>query len=600
MKNLRQESGVIKADFLVDDSTISSNTTLSVGKWYFNNKIIVPSGITLTIPSGTQLVFNNNSSLKVYGTLYVTGSSSSQVTFTFSGTGGILISGSTSSSSNINYATINSGEGITMTNGTAVVIRNSTLNTCTHGIYVYNSSPTINDNQIIDPVQNGMYIDASGYTPSIQSNTIKKNSTNSTYHNYEGIYTVNNSNPTICHNKIGGFDYGIYSGSSSVTFRSDYFAYQNNLLVNNVTGLCSAWGSTVIAGYNGTGGYNSIHGNTYSAEVNNNGKLYAEYNYWSTSYSYLYDNSSYVLDYSNSISTDPWSGATPSIRQQNNSNNSGILASVALGSTSSDDIFSGLNLENYGDISDAITLFLSLIVKDKYTDFVIPELFKIMKQYSRSDILTYFSNFASSSKYYPLVSKLIADNNLQIGQFTKAINTYDNLIKNYPNEYLGINARFQKLFAYLNVNNDKTSAQQILTQIKTLNLTDPQWTNQIQMAENLINGSGSAIVNNRQSGSISKQAESETIPPTEYSLSNNYPNPFNPSTIIEYQLPKNGYVSLKVFDVIGREVKTLVDGYRTVGKYSVSFDASKLASGIYFYQLKANDYTSIKKMILTK
>ncbi|MDR3625809.1 MAG: T9SS type A sorting domain-containing protein, partial [Ignavibacteriaceae bacterium] len=91
----------------------------------------------------------------------------------------------------------------------------------------------------------------------------------------------------------------------------------------------------------------------------------------------------------------------------------------------------------------------------------------------------------------------------------------------------------------------------------------------------------------------------ETVP-TEYALNQNYPNPFNPSTVIEYQLPKEGYVTLKVFDILGREVKTLVNGYKSQGRYSVSFDASKFASGIYIYELKSNDFSSIKKMILTK
>jgi hypothetical protein len=85
-----------------------------------------------------------------------------------------------------------------------------------------------------------------------------------------------------------------------------------------------------------------------------------------------------------------------------------------------------------------------------------------------------------------------------------------------------------------------------------------------------------------------------------YSLNQNYPNPFNPSTVIEYQLPKDGYVTLKVYDILGREVRALVNGYKTVGKYSVNFDASKLASGVYIYQLKSNNYSSIKKMILAK
>ncbi len=85
-----------------------------------------------------------------------------------------------------------------------------------------------------------------------------------------------------------------------------------------------------------------------------------------------------------------------------------------------------------------------------------------------------------------------------------------------------------------------------------------------------------------------------------YALNQNYPNPFNPTTIITYQIPKNEFVSVKIFDALGREVKTLVNEFKSQGKYSVNFDASNLSSGVYFYQLKSGDYTSIKKMVLLK
>ncbi len=79
-----------------------------------------------------------------------------------------------------------------------------------------------------------------------------------------------------------------------------------------------------------------------------------------------------------------------------------------------------------------------------------------------------------------------------------------------------------------------------------------------------------------------------------------YPNPFNPTTRINYQLPKNEFVSLKVFDVVGKLVKTLVNGYRTAGSYTVTFNASNLPSGIYFYRIKTNDYFKVKKMLMIK
>lgn len=86
----------------------------------------------------------------------------------------------------------------------------------------------------------------------------------------------------------------------------------------------------------------------------------------------------------------------------------------------------------------------------------------------------------------------------------------------------------------------------------------------------------------------------------DYSLSQNYPNPFNPTTTINYQLPKAGRVSLKVYDVLGKEVATLVNDIKESGRYEVRFDASNLASGVYIYTIRANDYVSSKKMILIK
>ncbi len=88
--------------------------------------------------------------------------------------------------------------------------------------------------------------------------------------------------------------------------------------------------------------------------------------------------------------------------------------------------------------------------------------------------------------------------------------------------------------------------------------------------------------------------------PINYSLQQNYPNPFNPTTTINYQLPSSGFVTLKVYDMLGRLVKTLVDEKKPEGSYSVQFNANNIASGIYFYKLKADNYSAVKKMILLK
>jgi hypothetical protein len=88
--------------------------------------------------------------------------------------------------------------------------------------------------------------------------------------------------------------------------------------------------------------------------------------------------------------------------------------------------------------------------------------------------------------------------------------------------------------------------------------------------------------------------------PKEFELLQNYPNPLNPTTIISYQLPVNSFVTLNVYDVIGREVRTLVNGPKASGSYTIQFDGSDLPSGVYFYRLRAGDFTSVKKLILLK
>lgn len=96
------------------------------------------------------------------------------------------------------------------------------------------------------------------------------------------------------------------------------------------------------------------------------------------------------------------------------------------------------------------------------------------------------------------------------------------------------------------------------------------------------------------------QKDSSNFTPQGYSLSQNYPNPFNPSTVINYRLAKAGKVVLKIYDLLGREISTLVDGEKAAGSYSVTFNATNLASGMYIYVIKTDGFVSSNKMILLK
>lgn len=112
-----------------------------------------------------------------------------------------------------------------------------------------------------------------------------------------------------------------------------------------------------------------------------------------------------------------------------------------------------------------------------------------------------------------------------------------------------------------------------------------------------------AFIVNYWDGIVNVEEKAETnlnIKPLTYSLNQNYPNPFNPNTMIKYSLPQQSNVTLKLYDVLGAEIATLVDKELKRGSYEVEFDASNLSSGIYFYRLTAGNYVSVKKMILLK
>jgi hypothetical protein len=99
---------------------------------------------------------------------------------------------------------------------------------------------------------------------------------------------------------------------------------------------------------------------------------------------------------------------------------------------------------------------------------------------------------------------------------------------------------------------------------------------------------------------ITSVARLSTDLPTHFILNQNYPNPFNPTTTITFALPVKSFVSLKIFDALGREVETLLAEELSVGTYSKQWDASGLPSGVYFYRLQAGSFMETKKLLLLR
>jgi tetratricopeptide (TPR) repeat protein len=552
--------------------------------------VIVPVGKTLTISPGTHIKIANGANLIVNGTLqclynFHLGNITFDPVETNGSWGSIIFDGSTALNSDLQHVIITNSNGIQCLNGADIIIQNSSFNKCVQGIYIFNSQPTIINNIINDPQQNGIVGEASGLSLWIQGNTITR-TTN--IHNYQGIFLVNQTCPDILNNNISGFYWGIYlgGGCQSNTFGSEFWIC-NNRITDNRHGIGTAYYSyTTVGEDDGTGAFNSIFNNVLFDITT------YQHSYLTCFHNYLGDNPKL---YSDSTSNNDWDvGFTYDICNGSNKgvNNNNLVANN-LKKSGNDTFLEGIKLEKEGKINEAIDFYNNLIIKDDHVNIALARLLLLMNKYSKPEIKNYFESLVDNqTKYYGKVKNLIGDIYLQNDQFDDAIASYNSVIKNSPIDYDGINARFEKLFAFLHIKEDPTTALQILSEIKDINSKDDEVQMRINIAENLINGTNNVMRKNANAAEVN-------IPKT-YGLYQNYPNPFNPSTTIKYQIPKPGMVTLKVYDILGREVATLVNENKIEGFYDFTFNASRFASGIYIYQFRVNDYVSSKKMILIK
>ena len=148
---------------------------------------------------------------------------------------------------------------------------------------------------------------------------------------------------------------------------------------------------------------------------------------------------------------------------------------------------------------------------------------------------------------------------------------------------------------YLSTNNG-TSWTQV-----NANLTDTSVSSLAIMGTNLIAGTrGSGVWMRPLSEMITAVKSVKNQVPIQFRLDQNYPNPFNPITTINYSIPKTGQITLKVYDVLGKEIATLVNEEESSGNYHIQFNANRLASGVYFYRLHSGNFVMTKKLLLMK
>jgi hypothetical protein len=199
------------------------------------------------------------------------------------------------------------------------------------------------------------------------------------------------------------------------------------------------------------------------------------------------------------------------------------------------------------------------------------------------------------------VKSILPYSYLHEGEIVAALAAFDANIQQYPNSNLECAALYGKFVHALYTARDTSEARHLLVLLSNGYPESAEAGIARVQLENFLSLGGEMSpkqsAGNRGKGSA---ATLESGLPTKFNLTQNYPNPFNPATTINYDLPVDAIVTLKVYDLLGKEVLTLVDGFVPAGYHHVQLDGSRLSSGVYFYRMNAGTFTDVKKLLILK
>jgi tetratricopeptide (TPR) repeat protein len=525
--------------------------TLTENEWWrgtvtITGNVTVPNNITLTIEAGAQIYFNQGASLIVNGTLNAVGNSTNKITFTRSGSSGTW-------------------GGIKFNSGSSGSVQYCDISYANYGVHLYISPSSI----------------------VVCNNTITNGSV--------GIY-CHQTTSTLLRNIITGqSSYGLSSFDSDVYLT--YNGQGNNVIRNNNYGVQSGYESVTYL----SNGSNCVHNNTnYEVYAIMYSVVNAENTWWNyTTYPYFTPSDFWIQYYStvdadpNNLRSDP--NNCPLMKSTNLPSNGIITGGLPIDK----EIIEILEKEKEGRYEEAIRKYKeklkeNIAIGEK--GFILSRLAKCYIKTNRKDFTEYLnteirSHIKSENELYGY--SINAENLIMLAEkkYEKAVDNYTIIRNNYSSN--------EQLYKWSTYNLGMLNSYQLNKAEKGKEyfreLIEKYPEDELSVHSRIQIGEMDGYVNGTPEG---KEIVTE-VKQTEYTI-DNYPNPFNPTTTIQFALPEAGKFNLKIYNILGQEVVTLIDKEMNAGIHKVNFDASKLASGIYVYRLVGNNVNLSKKMILAK
>ena len=559
----------------------------------------VPNGQTLTILSGTIVQFSNGASLIVNGTLNAQGSSTNKITFDFV-------------SPNQNGIKVNQGSTVTFNH---VIIKNAY-----QGIYLNRNYASVQNTQFSN-CSSGMYLYNTNYAvtePLIKNNTFTGTGT--------GIFCYYSS-PNIVGNEISNSGTGIYCSSFSSPNLGYSNVYGNNNIHNNTDGLFVIVYSNPFLGRDACeayGGYNSIYSNgTYNLKADIVCNIIAEKNWWGANPP---DANKIVADDGSTVDYNPWLPSNPlskivvisSSPEETEFNKAFATVNNSMGVTTvngNNDVLISSDTSNtlpnlMYNYSKDWPIKWKLLFARRLTEIgkypaAIYACKDVILNYPDSTLSCYaldllwhaYNGAKDTESFKSFLKDIISTNKLKpiAGQANLILAGYignseplelENIQSTYRDTNVVQAAYFREFMYYLNEDFNKLKASAVLANMNKLfpnSILTQNAQDQLEYKNQLNDLSKGEQANLPRTGEI----------PKNYALLGNYPNPFNPTTNIVYNLPRNSEVEITIFDVLGNKVRSFKISSQSAGRQELTWDSrdangNTVASGTYLYHFTAH------------